>query len=1537
MEVRDFDAIRISLASPDQIDDWSFGEVTKPETINYRTLRPERDGLFCERIFGPQKDWECACGKYKRVRYKGIVCDKCGVEVAPQRVRRERMGHIQLASPVSHIWYVKGVPSHLGLLLNISPRHLERVLYFAQFIITDVNEDARGRAIQRLEKEMQMGIARLENEAQEQIDVVESSAQSQLDELDEEEQAQIARLDERINRSSSEAISQAQRLQDWIQSNLDKKAPEDKGLDWVDEPIIAANRKVTAKHERTVNDHVQERLDKLQFESDEEKSDIRTQIQAKQTYIRQELEGLLEKMREDVAEQRERLQSGAEEELDELKSMEEMQLLTETRYRELADRWGNIFKAEMGAEAIRDIVAKVDLDELAKELRLEIFTTKSKQRRKKAAKRLRVVENFRKSGNRPEWMVLTILPVIPPELRPMVQLDGGRFATSDLNDLYRRVINRNNRLKRLLDLGAPDVIVRNEKRMLQEAVDSLIDNGRRGRAVSRSGKRKLKSLSDMLKGKQGRFRRNLLGKRVDYSGRSVIVIGPTLKLHQCGLPKKMALELFKPFVMRRLVEDNYAHNIKSAKRMVDRQQSEVWDELEEICKERPVLLNRAPTLHRLGIQAFEVTLVEGSAIQLHPLVCDAFNADFDGDQMAVHVPLSQSAVDEARQLMLSSQNLLKPSSGEPIVGPSKDMVMGVYYLTTEENESTPDAELPHFSSMDEAEYIYSLGHVKLRDSIRARFTTRFDVQPIESMEVSERVMDALQEHGIATVGELMDIYAQGERHMIQEIPAFGVAAMTEVRDALRKLNLLGAAWPRDRIIRTTIGRIIFNRALPEELWFVNELLDKKGVNEVIDLCYKHLGREVTAETVDNIKDLGFEYATRSGITIAVSDIQVPHEKDEIVERTSDEVAEAEHQYRRGLITEEELYEKTVELWTRAADEVTAEVRKLLSPLEGLGAMAHSGSTKGGVNTVRQLAGMRGLIAGPNGRIIPLPIRSNFREGLTALEYFLSTHGGRKGLADTALRTADAGYLTRRLVDVAQDVIVTEDDCGTNAGIWIDAKSSRDMGESFADRVATRTLAAAIRLPDSDETLLERDTVIDEAALATIERHEVEKAFVYSPLTCESRFGLCKKCYGTDLARGGTVEQGEAVGIIAAQSIGEPGTQLTLRTFHTGGVAGSDDITQGLPRVEELFEVRNPKGEAVISEIDGKVDIWWEGDQRMLKVSRTELKRREIAIPEGFELMVDSDDRVQEDTIIARNGDEDAQGVLAGMEGQIFAENGQVIIRREDNLVWETDIPANARLRVEKGEEVTAGEQLTEGSKNPREILRIQGREACQLYLLEQVQQVYRSQGVAIHDKHIEVILRQLLRRVMIRATGDTDFLPGELVDRFQFEDENNKAIGHGHRPAKAEPVVLGLTKAALNTESFLAAASFQETTRVLTDAAVQGQRDELRGLKENVIIGKLIPVGSGFRTRRMWEEEKQQAVEQLAEQHDIVDEGLSELEFDLDDPDLDLADLSGLAEVGIGPLGMLSGFGGGVEEEELDFDFNNLKDEESEEINVDLR
>jgi DNA-directed RNA polymerase subunit beta' len=1538
MEVREFDAIRISLASPEQIRDWSYGEVTKPETINYRTLRPERDGLFCERIFGPTKDWECACGKYKRVRYKGIVCDKCGVEVAPSRVRRERMGHIELASPVSHIWYVKGVPSRLGLLLNISPRHLERVLYFAQFIITEVNEDARARAIQRHERELQMRLTRMESEVQTQLDNFEKQGQSQLDELDEEEQRQIAEFDERINQQSTDAISQAQSLQRWIQNNVGKKASEDRSLNWVEDVIISKGETVTSDHEDLVNEYVQERLNTLQNESDEEKADIRLFVEAKREHVRQEMEAVLGRLREDLVDRQDRLREAMEADLDELKNLTEQQLLSEARYRELSDRWGSVFKAGMGAEAVRDIVAKIDLDKLVKELRREIRTTRSKQRRKKAAKRLRVVENFRKSGNRPEWMIMTALPVIPPDLRPMVQLDGGRFATSDLNDLYRRVINRNNRLKRLLELGAPDVIVRNEKRMLQEAVDSLVDNGRRGRAVSRSGKRKLKSLSDLLKGKQGRFRRNLLGKRVDYSGRSVIVIGPDLKLHQCGLPKKMALELFKPFVMRRLVEYNYAHNIKSAKRMVDRMSPEVWDVLEEICHERPVLLNRAPTLHRLGIQAFEVILIEGSAINLHPLVCAAFNADFDGDQMAVHVPLSQQAVEEARQLMLASQNLLKPSSGEPIVGPAKDMVMGVYYLTVEEDPDKPDEKLPLIGSLEEAEYLHSIERIRLRQPIRVYLTSKFDSMTLDEMMLSDRVRDVLEEAGIHTVGQVMDAYAQGEAHMIDTIASFGAAAMNDVRNELRRLNLLGAFWPTNRIVRTTVGRIIFNRALPQELWFVNELLDKKGVNEVVERCYRHLGRELTAVLVDSIKDLGFQYATQSGITIAVSDIEVPEQKQEILDRTTDEVAQVERQYRRGLITEEELYEKTVELWTRATDEVTEAVRELLSPVEGLGAMARSGSTKGGVNTVRQLAGMRGLMADPNGRIIPLPIRSNFREGLTALEYFLSTHGARKGLADTALRTADAGYLTRRLVDVAQDVIITEDDCGTNVGIWISAEESRSLGESFLERVATRVLAADITDPETGEVLLAKNAVIDEAALNTLARHGVERAYVFNPLACEARFGLCQKCYGEDLARGGAVRHGEAVGIIAAQSIGEPGTQLTLRTFHTGGVAGSDDITQGLPRVEELFEVRNPKGEAVISEIDGTVDIWWEGDRRMLKVSHTELKRREVEIPMGYHVLVESDDRVQEDTVIARNPENDEEIIAAGMDGLAFVEEdgSSLIIRREDVDAWETDIPANARLRVDKGDTVKAGEQLTEGSKNPKEILRIQGREACQLYLLEQVQQVYRSQGVAIHDKHIEVILRQLLRRVMIRATGDTDFLPGELIDRFEFEDINDAVVEKGGRPAKAEAVVLGLTKAALNTESFLAAASFQETTRVLTEAAIRGQRDELRGLKENVIIGKLIPVGTGFRERRRWAQEKQEAIDLAAKQ--IEEEDLDELEMiDLDDTDLDMSDLTSLAEMGFSPLGMMARFGvDDNEDEDIDIDFDKFNSDENEELDVDL-
>ena len=1610
MEVKNFDAIRISLASPEQIRDWSYGEVTKPETINYRTLRPERDGLFCERIFGPTKDWECACGKYKRVRYKGIVCDKCGVEVAPSRVRRERMGHIELASPVSHIWYVKGVPSRLGLLLNISPRHLERVLYFAQYIITNVNEDARSRAIQRHERELAMRLSRIDNEVGDSLDGQEAQLEAALSALDSEEERQLRELDESINEESSRLIAEAQSLQTWLATRVGQKANEDKHLSWADDPVIQKGEAISRDHEMIINDLVQTKLNDLARQSDEEKGHIRLLIGAKREHVRRELGTQLDDLRQNVEERKDRIRQSMERDLEDLKALEEKQLLTENRYRELAERWGNVFTAGMGAEAIRDIVAKIDLDKLAKELRREIRTTKSKQRRKKAAKRLRVVENFRKSGNRPEWMIMTALPVIPPDLRPMVQLDGGRFATSDLNDLYRRVINRNNRLRRLMELGAPDVIVRNEKRMLQEAVDSLVDNGRRGRAVSRSGKRKLKSLSDLLKGKQGRFRRNLLGKRVDYSGRSVIVIGPTLKLHQCGLPKKMALELFKPFVMRRLVEESFAHNIKSAKRMVDRSSPEVWDVLEEICKERPVLLNRAPTLHRLGIQAFEVVLVEGSAINLHPLTCAAFNADFDGDQMAVHVPLGDQAVREARELMLASRNLLKPSSGDPIVGPSKDMVMGVYYLTVMEPRRKPrvspyanngngnngngnngngsngngsngngsngngEAYLPTFATMDEAEYAYDMKRVTLREPIRVWFSNKYDAVSIadlgvgsplmapkgEGVGISTRVLTALADFGIKTVGQLMDYYARGEAEMVKAIPDFGAAAMNETREALRSLGLLGANWPADRLITTTVGRIIFNRALPEELWFVNDVLDRKGVDAVVARCYKHLDRHITAQVVDNIKDLGFAYATRSGITIAVSDIQVPEQKADILERTTREVELSEQQYRRGLITADEQYNKIVELWTRATDEVTDAVKALLSPVHGLGAMAQSGATKGGINPIRQLAGMRGLMADPNGRIIPLPIRSNFREGLTALEYFLSTHGARKGLADTALRTADAGYLTRRLVDVAQDVIITEVDCGTSSGIWIDADHAKTIGETFQDRITGRYLAGDISDPATGEVLLPAGAMLDEAALATIARHKIKKAYVRSALTCESRFGLCQMCYGDDLAHGGPIGMGEAVGIIAAQSIGEPGTQLTLRTFHTGGVAGADDITQGLPRVEELFEARNPKGEAVIAEMDGLVDIYWEGELRKLKVSRTELKSRTVEIPAGHALLVADGDRVQEDTVIAlppgvdpsvlaaavENHDEDEEpdssGIVAGMGGEIFLEtndDGSVTgtIRREETEIWEVDIPANARLRVEKGATVQAGDQLTEGAKNPKEILRIQGREATQIYLLEEVQKVYRSQGVGIHDKHIEVILRQLLRRILVRATGDTELLPGELIDRFVFEDTNSAVVARGGKPARGEPVILGLTKAALNTESFLAAASFQETTRVLTEAAIRGQRDELRGLKENVIIGKLIPVGTGFHARA------ERKAEALAEAElapdsalfELIDEEEGELDLeDLDFADLDMSELTGVAELGMEPLE--GGSGDEEEDEDLELDFGSFEGDDSDEVDVDL-
>ena len=1134
MDVNNFDAIRIGLASPEQIRAWSSGEVKKPETINYRTLKPEREGLFCEKIFGPSKDWECHCGKYKRVRYKGIVCDRCGVEVTRAKVRRERMGHMELAAPVSHIWYFKGIPSRMGLTLDMSPRTLERVLYFASYIVIDPGE-----------------------------------------------------------------------------TPLAKK-----------------------------------------------------------------------------------------------------QLLNEQEYRECRSKYGNGFQAGMGAEAVKRLLEEIDLEELSRELRLEIKESTG-QRRSRAIRRLEVIEGFRKSGNRPEWMILDVIPVIPPELRPMVQLDGGRFATSDLNDLYRRVINRNNRLKRLLELGAPDIIVRNEKRMLQEAVDALIDNGRRGRPVTGPGNRPLKSLSDMLKGKQGRFRQNLLGKRVDYSGRSVIVVGPELKMHQCGLPKEMALELFKPFVMKRLVDLGHAHNIKSAKRMVERVRPEVWDVLEEVIKEHPVLLNRAPTLHRLGIQAFEPVLVEGRAIQIHPLVCTAYNADFDGDQMAVHVPLSAEAQAEARLLMLSTHNILLPASGRPVTTPTQDMVIGCYYLTQKKDGARGEGR--HFSFPEEVHMAYADQQIDLH----AKITVRWKGETLE----------------------------------------------------------------------TTAGRVFFNEIMPEELGFYNGVVGSKELANLVGRLYRFFGNTRTAEVLDDVKRLGFHYATISGTTVALCDITSPPEKAPLIAQAEEQVETVEQQHRRGLLTAEERYQRICDIWTRTKEEVTQAMRDHSDDFNPIWMMARSGA-RGNESQLSQLAGMRGLVADPTGKTIEIPIKANFREGLTVLEYFNSTHGTRKGLADTALRTADSGYLTRRLVDVAQDVIVREVDCGTEQGVGMRAITDvgRDIEqviEPLSERLTGRVAAAPILHPETGEVLVEANQLIDEDMAEAVEKAGVEEAEIRSVLTCKTRHGVCARCYGRNLATGKLVDVGEAVGTIAAQSIGEPGTQLTMRTFHTGGVAG-DDITAGLPRVEELFEARKPKGQAIITEVSGKASI-------------TESK-----------------------------------GVR------------KVIVTTEDGEEKSHTVPYGARLKVREGGYVEAGDQLTEGSVNPHEILKVKGVRAVQSYLVREVQEVYRSQGVDINDKHIEVIIRQMLRKVKVEKPGDTDLLPGGLVDSSEFEDENGRVIAEGGEPAVAKPALLGITKASLATESFLSAASFQETTRVLTDAALKGKYDPLLGLKENVIIGKLVPAGTGM-------------------------------------------------------------------------------------------
>jgi len=1410
LEINNIRSVRISLASPERIRSWSHGEVTKPETINYRRLRPEKDGLFCEAIFGPTKDWQCYCGKYKKVRFRGIKCDKCGVEVTHSRVRRQRMGHIELASPVAHIWYTRRSPTYLGLLLNISQRNLDRVLYFAQYIITSVDEHARDRSLRRLEDDMNREIDRLGREQQEELDLIEGERAQRVEAIDARELAFTEDLRRRRDESIEAVMSDATRLRELLDGYRGQAAPDDLVFKASDTLVAARSELIGREQLARLNKVVQDELSRIEERFAMEQDRQLSPLDRERDLIEREAAERQEGLKAELDKQVQQIRESYDVDREELMAPRARQLLNETAYRELREKWGRVFTAGMGAEAIYDLVSRIDLGKMADQLRHEIKTTRSKQRCKKAIKRLQVVESLRKSGNRPEWMILQALPVIPPALRPMVQLDGGRFATSDLNDLYRRVVNRNNRLKHLIKLQAPEVIVRNEKRMLQEAVDSLIDNSRRGKAVSLRGRRQLKSLSDMLKGKQGRFRRNLLGKRVDYSGRSVIVVGPHLKLHQCGLPKRMALELFRPFVMHKLVEYNHALNVKGAKRLIEREVPEVWEVLEEVIKTRPVLLNRAPTLHRLGIQAFEPVLIEGNAIQIHPLVCSAFNADFDGDQMAVHVPLSVEAVAESRELMLSSRNLLRPANGEPEVSPSKDMVLGCYYLTLERPGMKGEGMI--FSSYEEADLAYQLGKVHIHARIK------FCHQPSVDQEPS--------------------------------------------------------------LIDTTVGRVLFNAVLPPELRFVNELLDKAALNKLVAEGYKKLGLEGTAELVDAIKDIGFEYAMRSGITIAIDDIHVPEEKARILADVDSLLEKVELQYRRGLITENERYVKTVEMWTEATEDVTAAVVRDLDPYGSLGIMVHSGATKGGLQPIRQLAGMRGLMADPSGRIIVLAIRSNFREGLTSLEYFISTHGARKGLADTALRTADAGYLTRRLVDVAQDVIIRSEDCGTTQGIWVTAEGAREAHQSLAERAMGRYSAEPIMHPRTGEILAGSNVIIDEGLAQAIEDAHIERLYVRSPLACTLRHGLCAKCYGYDLGRGGKVRVGEAVGIIAAQSIGEPGTQLTLRTFHTGGVVGGSDITQGLPRVQELVEARTPKGQATIADTGGRVEVRTQGDQRWVKTVAAELTRVEHKVPGNYATRVADGDPVEEGQLLAsRKGQED---IVARVSGRASIEDGMIVVIHEDRREREYEIPLTARLRVGDGDQVVAGDLLTEGSKNPHEILAILGMEAVRDYLVIEIQKVYRSQGVNINDKHIEIIVRQMLRRVRVTSSGDTELLPGQLSDRLDLETLSQEIIEQGGEPATAEPALLGITKAALTTDSFLSAASFQHTISVLASAAIEGKVDDLRGLKESVIIGKLIPAGTGFDAgdagERQDVEAPQPSIEAL--ESELVDIGAGLLSID---------------------------------------------------------
>ena len=1388
METKGLTALRISLASPQTIMSWSYGEVLKPETINYRRLRPEKDGLFCEAIFGPQRDWQCYCGKYKNPRYKGIICDKCGVEVTRAAVRRERMGHINLATPVAHIWYTRRIPSYLGMLLDISRRNLDRVLYFAQYIVTYVDEEARNKALKRIEDEISVSEREQAADINSKIAEVKTKRDHTLAEINQKRASLEQGYDEVIAEKLDPVIKEGQKLEKLLQGQMGEPAKKVIVFELTGEKILDAGDKVAAKHLTQVQKIVQKNIETVENELKDQRAKELEDLKMEAGRVKADADMKMENLRSQLESQTTASSDQSSRQRDELLELRPFTFISEIRYRELKQRWGQVFRADMGAEAFYDILERLDLDKLAEELWHEVKTTKSKQKRKKATTRLKVVEAFRRSGNRPEWMILTILPVIPPDLRPMVQLDGGRFATSDLNDLYRRVINRNNRLKRLLELGAPDVIIRNEKRMLQEAVDSLIDNSQRGKALSRRGRRELKSLSDMLKGKKGRFRRNLLGKRVDYSGRSVIVVGPQLKLNQCGLPKSMALELYRPFVIARLVQSNYAANVKGARRLIERNRPEVWEALEGVIGERPVLLNRAPTLHRLGIQAFEPILIEGSAIQLHPLVTTAFNADFDGDQMAVHVPLSQKAVKEARELMLASKNLLKPADGEPIISPSKDMVLGVYYLTMAQ-KANHKGDGRAFADIDEVEMAYALDQVEVHSEVKLRAKTWYN--------------------------------DKGDR-----LPE-----------------------PEIRIIETTVGRVLFNRVLPDEVQFVNEKLDKGSVKDLIAEVYELCGQEKTTDVADKIKTIGFEYAMRSGTTLAVADISIPPERKGIIEEALKAVELVQRDFRRGLLTEQEKNEREIEIWQATTERVGDAVKKHMDPDGNLSTMASSGATKGGFSTISQLAGMRGLMADPSGRIIPMPIRSNFREGLTAQEYFISTHGARKGLADTALRTADAGYLTRRLVDIAQDIIINEHDCGTHDGVYIRRRDDV-AGQAMSSRLYSRLLAENVIDPKTGEVIGEYNEVIKQELARKIAATGIAEVKVRSPLTCELQHGICSKCYGLDLGRGAMVELGSAVGIVAAQSIGEPGTQLTLRTFHTGGVAAtSADITTGLPRVEEIFEARKmPKGEAVVAEISGTLHINQSekyADIREVTIEHSELVSDEYSLPEDWKFAVKDEVEVKAGEVLATLDD---AKIVAQHGGRVRVEKKErkVVVSYDQNESTTYDVPNTSRLLIKNNDKVEAGTPLTEGSLNPHRVLKIQGREACQMYLMTEVQKVYRSQGQNIHDKHFEVITRKMLSKVQVTRPGDTKFLPGDTVDRLELRKINEQLLAEGKQPAKFSEVLLGVTKASLSTDSFLSASSFQHTIKVLAGAAIGSTTDPLFGLKENVIIGKLIPAGTGF-------------------------------------------------------------------------------------------